>query len=107
MKSNRGFASMTEQRRKEVAARGGKSAQNRKTAHVWTSETASAAGKLGGEKIAQNRDHMATIGRLGGLARAANKRAAKAGAESLGPGNGDESTDASASDAAREPAAGL
>ncbi len=47
----------------------------RKTAHLngklykFTSEKASEAGKKGGAKTAENREHMASIGQKGGLAK--------------------------------------
>jgi general stress protein YciG len=44
----RGFASMSQERRREVAARGGKNAHAYGHAHKWTSEEARAAGRKGG-----------------------------------------------------------
>lgn len=47
----RGFASMSEERKREIASKGGiKSARILKTAHKWTSEEARAAGKIGGSR---------------------------------------------------------
>jgi uncharacterized protein len=46
---NRGFASMSPERRREVAGRGGNAAQKKGTAHKFTSAEASAAGKIGGK----------------------------------------------------------
>lgn len=43
----KGFASMTPERRRAVASRGGKEAHRKGTAHEWTSETAQLAGKKG------------------------------------------------------------
>jgi uncharacterized protein len=45
----RGFASMSPEKRREVAGRGGKTAQKKGTAHKFTSAEASAAGKIGGK----------------------------------------------------------
>lgn len=45
---NRGFASLSTERRQEIASMGGKAAQAKGTGHRWTKETASAAGKKGG-----------------------------------------------------------
>ncbi len=42
-KSNRGFASMSPERRKEIASLGGKRAHEKGTAHRWDSEEASVA----------------------------------------------------------------
>ena len=47
-KSRRGFASMTEEKRKEIAKRGGKRAHEKGLAHEWTSEEAKKAGRKGG-----------------------------------------------------------
>jgi len=47
---NRGFASMTEERRKEIARNGGRAVQARGTGHRWDSDKASAAGKKGRAK---------------------------------------------------------
>jgi uncharacterized protein len=46
---NRGFASMSPERRREVAGRGGNAAQTKGTSHKFTSAEASAAGKLSGQ----------------------------------------------------------
>lgn len=51
-KSNRGFASMSPERRREIASNGGKAAHAMGKAHVFTHEEASAAGKKGGSKTA-------------------------------------------------------
>lgn len=68
--SRRGFASMDKDKRREIASKGGKAAHAKGTAHEYTPEKAREAGKKGGERIAQDREHMARIGRQGGLARA-------------------------------------
>lgn len=52
-KSNRGFASMSPEKRREIAAKGGKAAHAMGRAHKWTFEEASAAGKKGGGKTAE------------------------------------------------------
>lgn len=44
----RGFAAMTPERRRELAASGGRAAHANGTAHEWTPSEASAAGKVGG-----------------------------------------------------------
>ena len=48
-KSKRGFASMDEAKRREIASKGGKAAHEKGTAHEFTPEEARAAGKKGGE----------------------------------------------------------
>lgn len=48
MGEKRGFASMSKERQREIASKGGKSAHARGTAHQWTSEEAAEAGRKGG-----------------------------------------------------------
>lgn len=45
---NRGFASMTAEKKREIASMGGKAAHKKGTAHTWTSAEAIAAGRKGG-----------------------------------------------------------
>jgi uncharacterized protein len=47
-KSNRGFASMSEERKKEISSLGGRTAHKQGVAHKWNSEEARAAGRKGG-----------------------------------------------------------
>jgi len=63
----RGFKLMDKQRRKEIAAMGGKAAQAKGTAHRLTIENAREAGKKGGRKVSADIAHMTEIGRRGGL----------------------------------------
>ena len=44
----RGFASMSSEKKREIASKGGKAAHAMGTAHKWTSEEAQAAGRKGG-----------------------------------------------------------
>jgi len=46
----RGFAAMDEQRRREIASKGGKAAHEKGTAHEFTSEEARIAGRKGGSR---------------------------------------------------------
>jgi len=89
--SNRGFASMNQEKQREIASKGGKAAHEkgtaheftpeearqagskggkvaheRGTAHEWTSEEARQAGRKGGQAVSQNREHMSEIGKKGG-----------------------------------------
>lgn len=52
-KPRRGFASLDPARMREVASNGGKTAHAKGTAHKWTSESAAAAGRKGGESRAR------------------------------------------------------
>jgi general stress protein YciG len=76
---NRGFASMERTRQREIARKGGRAAHEKKTAHQFTAEEARAAGRKGGQRVSQNRSHMAEIGRLGGRNSAARRQSAKVG----------------------------
>jgi general stress protein YciG len=75
----RGFAAMDSEKRRALASKGGKSAHEHGHAHEFTSEEARDAGAKGGRSVAQNREHMARIGRLGGLARRQKAPAAASG----------------------------
>jgi uncharacterized protein len=54
--SNRGFASMDEDKQRAIAAEGGRAAHEQGTAHEFDSEEAREAGRKGGEVRAQNAD---------------------------------------------------
>jgi uncharacterized protein len=69
----RGFASMDEEKQREIASKGGKAAHEKGTAHEFTSEEAREAGRKGGETVSQDREHMAEIGRKGGEASSRNR----------------------------------
>jgi uncharacterized protein len=51
----RGLAAMSPERRREIASKGGRTSQARGTAHQWTQEEASAAGKKGSARYARRR----------------------------------------------------
>ena len=78
--SNRGFASMDEDKQREIASKGGKVAHERGSAHEFDSEEARAAGRKGGEAVSQDREHMSEIGRKGGESAQANAASRAAGA---------------------------
>lgn len=61
-----GFASMDEEKQREIASEGGRAAHEKGTAHEFTSEEAREAGRKGGESVSQDREHMSEIGREGG-----------------------------------------
>ena len=48
-KERRGFASMSPEKQREIASKGGRAAHQRGTAHEWTSEEARSAGRKGGQ----------------------------------------------------------
>ena len=65
--SKRGFASMDAAKQREIASKGGRAAHAKGTAHEFSSEEARAAGRKGGMVVSQDREHMANIGRKGGM----------------------------------------
>ena len=75
--SKRGFASMSPEKQREIASKGGRAAHAKGTAHEWSSDEARVAGQKGGIAVSRDRAHMAAIGREGGEARGANARAAR------------------------------
>jgi hypothetical protein len=48
-KERRGFASMSPEKQREIASKGGRAAHEKGTAHEWTSEEARNAGRKGGQ----------------------------------------------------------
>jgi uncharacterized protein len=75
--SNRGFASMDTEKQREIARKGGRAAHEKKTAHQFTPDEAREAGRKGGQRVSQNRAHMAEIGRMGGKSSAARRQAVR------------------------------
>jgi len=53
--STRGFASMDNEKRREIASKGGKAAHEKGTAHRFTPEEAREAGRKGGQAMSKNR----------------------------------------------------
>lgn len=47
-KERRGFASMSPEKQREIASKGGRAAHAKGTAHEWSSDEARAAGRKGG-----------------------------------------------------------
>ena len=86
----RGFASMSVEKQREIARKGGRAAHARGRAHEFTADEARAAGRKGGERVSKNRDHMAEIGRLGGRT-SADRRA-------VTPPDADDAQDPSGTD---------
>lgn len=80
----RGFAAMDPETQRELAARGGREAHARGTAHEFRSdERAAAAGRKGGAAVVRlrGRDWLSEIGRRGAAKSAAARRARKKSAE--------------------------
>ena len=81
-KSGRGFASMDEDKQREIASKGGRAAHQKGTAHEFTPEEARVAGKKGGEAVSRDRAHMVEIGREGGQTSHAHRTGAETAAAS-------------------------
>ena len=48
-KARRGFASMSPEKQREIASKGGRAAHAKGTAHEWSAEEAREAGRKGGQ----------------------------------------------------------
>lgn len=48
-KARRGFASMSAEKQREIASKGGRAAHAKGTAHEWSAEEARQAGRKGGQ----------------------------------------------------------
>ncbi len=83
----RGFASMSVEKQREIARKGGRAAHERGTAHEFTADEARAAGRKGGERVSANRSHMAAIGRLGGKSSAGRRATATTTSQAAGDVN--------------------
>src|SRR5262249_10758950 len=80
-KSNRGFASMSPERQREIARMGGKSVPGAKRSFSQNRHLAAAAGRKGGQRVpgtkrsfSQNRELAAEAGRKGGQSVPDDKR---------------------------------
>jgi general stress protein YciG len=75
--SSRGFASMSKERQREIASRGGKAAHERGTAHEFSPVEASMAARIGHERGTAHEfttEEARAAGRKGGLARSRNRQ---------------------------------
>jgi len=77
--SNRGFASMDDDKQREIASEVGRAAHEQGTAHEFDSQEAREAGRKGGETVSQDREHMAEIGRKGGESRSGGNQGGNQG----------------------------
>jgi general stress protein YciG len=48
-RERRGFASMSPEKQREIASKGGRAAHEKGTAHEWTADEARSAGRKGGQ----------------------------------------------------------
>jgi uncharacterized protein len=61
-KERRGFASMSPEKQREIASKGGRAAHQKGTAHEWTSEEARTAGRKGGQVSRGGRGKLSESG---------------------------------------------
>ena len=59
-KERRGFASMSPEKQKEIASKGGRAAHEKGTAHEWTPDEARNAGRKGGQISRGGRGRLPT-----------------------------------------------
>ena len=67
--AGRSFASLSPERRREIARLGGRAAHQRGTGHKFTSDEGRASGCKGRAAVSADCDPMSRIGRLGGQRR--------------------------------------
>jgi general stress protein YciG len=63
--NRRGFASMDEDRQREIASKGGKAAHQKGTAHEFDSQEAAEAGRKGGQARQANRQESESDSDMG------------------------------------------
>ena len=61
-KERRGFASMSREKQREIASKGGRAAHEKGTAHEWTPDEARAAGRKGGQSSRGGRGRLIPVG---------------------------------------------
>jgi general stress protein YciG len=92
----RGFGAMDPEKQRAIARKGGKSAHAQGRAHQFGKDEARAAGQKGGHAVSKNREHMAAIGRAGGLARGRKRAERLAHTSPVAPSDDAEGQRASA-----------
>jgi general stress protein YciG len=61
-KERRGFASMSPEKQREIASKGGRAAHEKGTAHEWTADEARNAGRKGGQVSRGGRGRLVVTG---------------------------------------------
>ena len=90
-KERRGFASMSPEKQREIASKGGRAAHQKGTAHEWTSDEARNAGRKGGQISRGGRGRLQETTEVVGIASGPARHrisVASAWAGSFGPGSG-------------------
>jgi len=60
-KERRGFASMSPEKQREIASKGGRAAHEKGTAHEWTADEARNAGRKGGQVSRGGRGRLLAV----------------------------------------------
>ena len=60
-KERRGFASMSPEKQREIASKGGRAAHEKGTAHEWTADEARSAGRKGGQVSRGGRGRLSEL----------------------------------------------
>ena len=60
-KARRGFASMSAEKQREIASKGGRAAHAKGTAHEWSAEEARRAGRKGGQASRGGRGKLPSV----------------------------------------------
>ena len=60
-KERRGFASMSPEKQREIASKGGRAAHEKGTAHEWTPDEARQAGRKGGQISRGGRGRLVSV----------------------------------------------
>ena len=84
--SNRGFASMDDDKQREIASKGGYSVKPEDRSFAKDHELAVEAGRKGGEVVSRDRQHMAAIGREGGMNSHGRRRSSTSTSDANGDG---------------------
>jgi general stress protein YciG len=77
---------MNRDKQREIASKGGRAAHQKGTAHEFSSDEAREAGRKGGQAVSRNREHMAAIGRKGGMESGQRARTKGTGPDQQGDG---------------------
>jgi len=65
-RERRGFASMSPEKQREIASKGGRAAHEKGTAHEWTADEARSAGRKGGQVSRGGRGRLVASENPGG-----------------------------------------
>jgi general stress protein YciG len=84
-KQRRGFASMSSEKQRQIASKGGRAAHQKGTAHEWSPEEAQTAGRKGGQISRGGRGRLPSDPGSPGTAEANAARSRSASTPSFAP----------------------